>query len=245
MNREEAQFILSAFRPNGADEADPQFQDALALAKSDPELARWFAAEQALDRAFAVKLAGRAVPSGLHAQLLAARFVARPVAWWRRPGWLAAAASVVLLGMVAGGWLRQRAQEAAVVDFRGAMAVVAADMEDHADAWGMDTAGYKRWLLKHGGTADFSLPAGLAGKGIMACKVVEWRGEKVTMLCFKSGGEHLDLFVVNAETLPGFKVGDTPVFDVAGDMATAAWRREGKVYFAIGGMDVARLRTLL
>ncbi len=245
MNREEAQFILSAYRPDGADAHDPQFQAALALAKTDPELARWFAAEQALDRAFAAKLAARAVPAGLQAQLLAARLIARPTAWWRQPKWLAAAAAVVLLGVVAGGGLRQRAHAAAAVDFRGVMTAAAADMEDHADAWGMDTAGYRRWLAKHGATADFALPAGLAGKGIMACKVVEWRGEKVTMLCFKSGGEHLDLFIVNADALPGFKAGDTPVFDVAGDMAAAAWRREGKLYFVTGAMPVEQMRRLL
>jgi hypothetical protein len=245
MNREEAKFVLSAFRPGGTDAVDPQFQEALALVNADPELARWFAAEQALDGAFAAKLNARAVPLELRAQLLAARLIVRPVKWWRQPKWLAAAASIALFGVVAGGWLRQRAHAAAAVDFQGAMAEVGSDMEDHADVWGMDNPGYRRWLGKHGGTADFALPQSLEGKNISACKVVEWRGHKVTMLCFKAGGEHIDLFVVNADALPGFKAGATPVFDVAGDLATAAWRREGKLYFVTGEMDLSKLRALL
>ena len=54
MNREEAQFILHAYRASGEDAHDPQFTDALALVRTDPGLAHWFARTQALDAAIQV-----------------------------------------------------------------------------------------------------------------------------------------------------------------------------------------------
>ena len=50
MNRDEAMFILSAYRPGGADAHDAQFAEALDLAKQDAELAAWFAVQQDRDR---------------------------------------------------------------------------------------------------------------------------------------------------------------------------------------------------
>jgi hypothetical protein len=49
MNIEEAKLILSAYRPDGQDAGDPQFQEALELTKQNPDLARWFAEAQAWD----------------------------------------------------------------------------------------------------------------------------------------------------------------------------------------------------
>jgi hypothetical protein len=49
MNIEEAKMILSAYRPDGQDAGDPQFQEALELTKQNPDLPRWFAEAQAWD----------------------------------------------------------------------------------------------------------------------------------------------------------------------------------------------------
>ncbi|MGH7956736.1 MAG: hypothetical protein ACREH8_06965, partial [Opitutaceae bacterium] len=106
MTREEAQFILQAYRPNSEDAHDPQFADALALARQDPALGRWFADEQAMDAAFAAKLRARPTPTDLKAQLLLARATILNRPWWRQPVWLAAAASVALLLGLAGWRVR-------------------------------------------------------------------------------------------------------------------------------------------
>ena len=42
MNSREAKEILLLYRPRTADANDPEFSEALALAKKDPELATWF-----------------------------------------------------------------------------------------------------------------------------------------------------------------------------------------------------------
>jgi hypothetical protein len=245
MNREEAQFILGAYRPNSEDAHDPQFREALDLARRDPVLARWFAEEQALDQAFSAKIRGRAVPADLKTQLLLARTTARRASWWRRPVWLAAAACFAVLLVVVGSLRSPRAAPADFTAYCSAMAAAASDMSEHADVWGLDSDGYRKWLAEHRGAADFSLPAALAGKDIAACKIVGWQGRQVTMLCLKFGGEHLDVFVVNAAELPGVSLGAAAEFFVTAEGTMAAWRRDEKIYLLAGTMAKADLQPLL
>ena len=102
MNNTEAKFILSAYRPDGRDAADETFCAALIQAKTDPALARWFELEQSFDRAMCAKLGEIAPPPGLReAILVGGRVSADPAvgrAWWRLPGWVAAAGGAVTLG---------------------------------------------------------------------------------------------------------------------------------------------------
>ncbi|MCI0541761.1 MAG: hypothetical protein L0Z50_41720, partial [Verrucomicrobiales bacterium] len=65
MNREEAKYLLRAYRVSGQDASDPQFREALEMLKIDPELARWFAQEQAVDRKLAEKIGSFPVPTDL------------------------------------------------------------------------------------------------------------------------------------------------------------------------------------
>lgn len=245
MNREEAQFILGAYRPDTADALDPQFQEALSLARQDPVLARWLAEEQALDRAFASKLRERPVPAELKAQLLLARATIQRRRWWHQPVWLAAAAGLALLLAVTAVLFRSPSGPADLARFRTAMAAAAADTEEHFDVWGLDAAGYKQWLAAHRGDPNFVLPPGLADKGISACKVIEWDRHPVTMLCFKVSGQHLDIFVVNAADFPGLKLDTSPVYLATGDVTTATWLREGKIYLLAGSMTAAELKNYL
>jgi hypothetical protein len=246
MNREEAQFILGAYRPNSEDAQDPQFHEALALARLDPELGRWFAEQQALDRAFAAKIRGRPVPADLNAQLLLARTTVRRRVWWHRPLWFAAAACFAIALVVAGSFLRPRADASAkFTAFRSAMTAVSSDMSNHVEVFGLDMDGYRKWLTERRGASDFVLPAALADKGIAACKIVAWQGHQVTMLCLKFGGQHLDVFVVNASDLPGVSLGSTPEFFADAGATTVAWRRDGNVYLIAGTMPKTDLQQLL
>lgn len=245
MNREEAQFILGAYRPNSEDAHDPQFQEALALVRQDPVLAQWFAEQQALDRAFAAKIRSRPIAPELKTQLLLARTTGVCTPRWRRPLWLAAAAVFALLFAMAGSLWQRRARAAEFSQFRSAMGAAAVDMSSHSDVMGLDTIGYKRWLAEHRGDPDFVLPPGLADKGIAACNVVEWQQRRVTMLCFKFAGKHVDIFVVNASDLPGLSLDASPAFFADGAMTTAAWRRDGKIYLVAGAMPEADLQQFL
>ncbi|MEO5958651.1 MAG: hypothetical protein ABIZ49_02140 [Opitutaceae bacterium] len=245
MNREEAQFILQAYRPSSEDAHDPQFAEALALARQDPVLARWFVEEQAMDADFAAKLRARSIPSDLKSQLLLARATIARRSWWRQPVWLAAAASVTLL-LVLGSWrFRSGRGEAQLGEFRDAMAKAALDMNGHVAAFGMDAPRLKQWLTAHRGHPDFVLPPKLAEQGVMGCKIVEWQGHRVTLLCLKFDGGHADIFVANAADLPGAVLDDAPRFAAAGPLTTATWQRDGKIYHLAGNFSTERLKQLL
>src|SRR6476646_10606351 len=97
MNRDEAKFILRAYHLGGQDADDPQFREALGMARSDPVLAEWFAREQALDTRLSEKVRAFPVPPDLRGQLLAARKVIPLQVWWRRPAWMVAAAACAVL----------------------------------------------------------------------------------------------------------------------------------------------------
>jgi hypothetical protein len=245
MNREEAQFILHAYRANGEDANDPQFAEPLALVRSDPELAGWFAREQTLDAAISARIHSVSPPPDLATQLLLARKVIRPRPWWRKPAWIAAAASIALLISLASLWLLHKSGDTDFASFRATMIEASLDMTNHLDVMGLDADELKRWLIEHRGQPGFVLPPGLADKGIMGCKVLEWHGHRVTLLCLKFGGKHVDVFVVDESDLPRVSLSATPHFASERGLTTATWRREGKIYFLAGNIPESDLKQLL
>lgn len=72
MDRDQAKFILSSFRPDGADADSPEFTEALHLAIADRELGDWLAKERADDAVFAGALAKLNLPEDLREGILAA-----------------------------------------------------------------------------------------------------------------------------------------------------------------------------
>lgn len=71
MDKERARFILSCFRPDGADAGDADFADALRLAAGDRELGEWLARERARDAAFASALREVEIPAEMRDAILA------------------------------------------------------------------------------------------------------------------------------------------------------------------------------
>ena len=71
MDKEQAQFILQSFRPDGADASDPSFAEALQLAAADRELGEWLADERSADAAFAAALCEVEIPEELRQHILA------------------------------------------------------------------------------------------------------------------------------------------------------------------------------
>jgi hypothetical protein len=174
-----------------------------------------------------------------------ARKVIRPRPWWRKPAWIAAAAAVALLISAASLlWLRRNG-ETEFASFRATMIEAALDMRKHIDVMGLDADELKQWLIENRGDPDFVLPPHLADKGIMGCKVLDWHGHRVTLLCLKFGGKHVDVFVVNESDLPRLSLDAAPVFASERGITTATWRREGKIYFLAGNIPESDLKQLL
>lgn len=243
MNRDEAKFILRAYRANNTDARDPQFGAALAFLKQDLELARWFSKEQAFDAAIERKIrTAMPVPPELKRQLLLARSTGPRVQWWARPAWQGLAASFTLVLVLSGFWWSSRERGLSFSQFREAMLTEAVNMTCHANVRGLDGDRLRSWLVEHRGQAGFVLPPGLAETDVAACNIIEWQERRVTMLCFKPDGAHLDLFVVDATNFPAAAESSAPQFTASATLSTAAWSQDGKHYLLIGNESPAALR---
>src|SRR6266852_6732226 len=146
MNNEEAKLILQAYRPGGQDTNDSRFREALEQAQRDPELARWFANEQALDSRISNKVqAAIKPPAHLKSQLLAQRKIVRPVSWWKKPAWQVAAAACLTLLVTLGVLWFKSAEQAQFAAYRNEMAEFAGKKLDRLDLMSRDVAEVRRW----------------------------------------------------------------------------------------------------
>jgi hypothetical protein len=233
MNNQEAKLILQAYRPNGQDASDPFFTEALEQAQRDPELQKWFAEENVLHTCLKTRLeTAIPVPPGLKSELLALRKTVRPTPWWLQPMKLAAAVAMLLsLGTVM-FLLAQRPTQLA--RFREAMAHSSAQMQEHVAFESHDFAKIQQWLQGQNMDTHFDLPVTLQGGIPQGCRVVDWNGLKVTMLCFFKDGQHMDLFVMDRTGLPSLPENGALQFAKAGSLMTATWASGQKVYLLTG-----------
>jgi len=247
MNSEEAKLILQAYRPGGQDANDSRFREALEQAQHDPELARWFANEQALDSRISAKVrASITPPTHLKSQLLAQRKIVRPVSWWRRPVWqLAAAACLALVVTIAAVWLKP-ASSIGFVQYRADMAEFAGKKLDRLDLMSRDMAEVRRWLAQKEWHGDLVLPAGLDGRPSLGCRLLDWKGHKVTLVCFELENKQVaHLLVVDSAAFKDAPT-ESPVFNQVGEVATASWSRGGRTYLvaSTGGNQLDLMRLL-
>lgn len=231
MNNEEAKLILQAYRPGGRDANDPRFREALEQAQRDPELARWFANEQALDSRISAKFkASIATPAHLKAQLLAQTKILRPVAWWKQPALrLALAACLAVLVTVAAVWFTSGRSDG-FAKYRTTMAEFAGNKLDRLDLMSRDVTEVRRWLAQKESHGDLVLPAGLNGRPSLGCRLLDWKGHKVSLVCFELENKQVaHLLVVDSAAFKDAPT-ESPVFNQVGNVATASWSRGGKTY---------------
>jgi len=231
MNNQEAKLILQAYRLGGQDAGDPQFREALQQLKLGPELADWFAHERAIEARVQAKIRDAVrPPAHLKAHLLAQGRIVRPAPWWWRPPWLAAAASVALLGILVTiwSWRQSPAQFAA---FRQAMVQNAKQTTDHVSFEAHDLTKIQQWLQARDMNSNFDLPAALRSNSTEGCRVVDWRGRKVTLICYVfNGRDHVDLFVIDSIRFGDFTPSQTPEFAQSDGLITASWTRGNRTY---------------
>jgi anti-sigma factor RsiW len=256
MNREEARLFLQAYRPGGQDAEDPHFAEALALAKRDPELAAWFAQQQKFDALFSDGLRELRAPSHLKAQILARgskeKIAGPPFLDWlqnlvlyRSPFSWAAAAVVILLGLAI--FWRQMEAGGSFANYSAQMVHAAVSDAHHLDIENKDMKQVVVWLAEHHGENKFNLPAALnGGSGLTGCRVLDWHGQKISMLCYGSSSSgHIDLFVADAKVFPDAPPEDKPQFASSGGMPTASWSHGGMTYLMVAHNADADLRKLL
>jgi uncharacterized membrane protein YbaN (DUF454 family) len=246
VNREEAKLILGASRSDDDPESNPDLRAALDLAKSDPILSTWLVRERALDNAIAAKLReAMTCPPGLKRDLLSARRVIRPSVWWRRPGWLAAAASLMLLAAVAG--------IVAVMTRPERLQDIRADLVGHTIAAGgnlgaepaTDLESTRVWLNQRGANTNFIAPRGLAIAPVVGRETFSWRRHMVSRVRFKlPRGVAADLYIIER---PQFEsphcCDDAPNNTRMGDFSTTHWLSQEALHLLVipGNQDFSEL----
>lgn len=232
MTPADARQLLAAWRPGTADAGDPEVSQALDLARRDPELARWWTAQETFHRHAAATLRATQPPAGLADRILAARKTSRPafVPPTRIPWWTAVAAS---LALAAGIWFAVRPAPAPPEDgfdtFRSRM-VRAVLREYRMDVVTNDLASIRSFLSRHQAPADFELRPPLASTPPLGAGLLSWQGRPVSMVCLDGGGlGTLFLFIAPQESLRKGAPTDLQ-FSQVSQLATASWSRDGRTY---------------
>lgn len=236
MDKNEAKIILQAYRPSGADAADPHFAAALKLTQEDAELKAWFEEQQAFDRAVGAKLRTAPVPPDLRASILAGRKVVSAPIWWRRPAVMLASIAALLM-LLAIPFFLQTSSTPQFSDFKSdGMAFL--DSLNKLDMSSKDHEAIREWLAVNGGHRQFSLPAKLGGKPSLGCRVFDWKGHKVTLICFNttvgSKFEEVHLLVVDEKAFRNRLPESQPLLEHSGAWDTASWRDDGLTYVLFG-----------
>lgn len=232
MKNDEAKFILSGYRPSGADGTDAMFCEALRQAQSDPELAGWFGRSRAYDAAVAGKLGEIAPPAGLREAILAGGRVSRAKeSVWRRPAWMAAAAAVAVIGVsTAALWPRGAQADEALVQFAMSDAREVTKHGGHGDEarslqGELGSAGQR---LDHGLRVDF---AALARSG---CRTVPLGDRRVLEVCFERNGTWFHCYIARVEDFPELAAKQAPLFAQNGGMHAVSWA-DGAHRFVVAG----------
>ncbi len=226
MDRQEAKWVLQAYRPNDLGTTEPAVAEALALAEKDPELKTWWKAEQAFDQKVAAKLREVPVPPSLRATILAGRkivpFAPQPLF----PIWLAAAAVVAIL-CVAGSvyhasWkasllVSASGYEESALDFLG---------NNDRPSLGMlspDHGQVMAWLKSQNAPTG-KMPPKISALPSVGCQKFVVHGHNVSLICFTMAeGKVVHLFVVARDALADPPGGAGPDFKQIKGWSTAAW----------------------
>jgi hypothetical protein len=247
MNSLEAKFILESRRADAPDDADPKIADALLAVESDPELARWFAATQEVDRAIAARLRAVSVPEDLLARIRAGGpALALERRRWTRRHWLGLAAAAAAVAMPAALFLN-RARPGALATFRDDMADFMDRRWDRTfDLSEPEFAIVKAWLESRGDIIQIDVPLTLASSRTIGCKTLKWRGHAAALICFspKGAGAVVHVFVMSRKAVTDAP-GDEPQLAKLPNWNSAAWSRGDKVYLALTTAEADKLSECL
>jgi uncharacterized membrane protein YbaN (DUF454 family) len=243
MNAQEAREILLLYRPGTDDANDPAVAEALAMARRDPELARWFENHCAFQEQMRARLRGIEVPPDLKAALLAEAKIIRPQPWWQQPAWIAAAAAVVVLLGLAGFYLRAPSSDR-LANFQSRM-ISTATREYQMDLVTNDMRQLRQFIAARGAPADYDLTQGLEKLSLTGGGLLRWRNHPVAMVCFDRGDKQmLFLFVLKRAAIQD-PPPETPRLSKVDDLLAVTWSRGENVYLLAGPDEADFLRKYL
>jgi hypothetical protein len=248
MTRDEAKFILGAYRPGGGDAGSAVFAEALRDADHDPALRTWFERSRSLDAAVVGKLREILPPAGLREAILAgARASGSGRRRRRRFVWIAgAAAATVAVLLSFATWRPSPAAGGTEAPETEAIARFALD--DMANG-------------RHGGSGEESgalqsrlstVGAPMPGAGEIdfaklratGCRTLHFAGREVLEVCFSRAGVEFHFYVFNrGASEPGVPSAGPSLLARAGGTA-AVWSDKRFDYAVVTGAGIEAVRRL-
>jgi len=251
VNHDEAKNILLLYRPGTADTDDPRIAEALATAKRDRELADWLEEHCARQKTLRAKFRQISAPAGLKEQIISEQAARERISSWRRNGFFAVTAVVAGLVVLASVWFTRQSNDDTFAIYRSRMAKIA-QTGYRMDLATNNPAAIRAYLAASNAPADYVLPASLARTDTTGCAVENWRGAKVSMVCFRTGrpltpGQSSDLwlFVVDRTAVKDAPAAAAPRFIQVNNLMTATWTEGDKLYVLGTQGDEAALRSYL
>jgi len=248
MTREEAMEILSASRPNGADDQDPLVAKALEFARADSALSTWLEAERETDLLFQKKLQSFPVPSELQGDILQSAKI-RSIPFWKKPVYWTVAAAAAIALMAGLFWTNGREQTPSLVAFdqyRDQIAGIVSGfwmLKHHSS----DMKDMQAWLADAKAPSQFSVPPKLDAMKPLGCRSFEVDGNKVSLLCYKlrDGKTEAHLFVVDRKMIENAPPENVPSFAQKSGWSMAFWSDATNVYILASKTDPDTLKELL
>lgn len=233
MKNEEAKFVLHAYRPNGADAGDAAFSAALEQVKQDPALEKWFAAQQAFDRAMCAKLGSVAPPGNLRASILAGAKASESAprsgaSWWRSSVPMAVAASLALLLAVGIAFWPASVSAEQIAAF----AINDTMHQGHEGGHGREASEFQSMLSQVDCRLGAGVPVDFAALRDNGCRTIRFQGRDLLEVCFKRDGKWFHCYVARAQDFPALAAKLDPTFTDREGATAAAWS-DGRHIFVV------------
>ena len=204
MTREEAEELLSAYRPHHTGKADPVFREALELARKDSNLGAWLARQQEFDSVVIQKLSSINPPEGLREAILELlNKIARPLQFWRM-AWPALAAAIVLVAFfLSQQIITLRSPSSQFQSFYSdALAMVGVKPAPKLDLETASLGITQAFIGQHDAPRLGRFPPELQVMATAGCRVFVWRQHRASLTCFRLlSGNLLHLVVIDANAL--------------------------------------------
>lgn len=258
MDKQHCRFLLRAYRSNGADATDPSISEALKLARADPELAAWFAREQAIDQALVEKIREFEVPGHLRKDILHGLELSSG----RRNGprfailsGMAGLAAAVAFGVYV------LLPEETPVEAGSFDSVVASAYDNSRDMIGLNyfsasVADLREWLGEQSAPVPGDLPPALNSLKTIGCSNFEWQGVPASLVSFRAHGladdadgkstdRCLNLYTVEKQSCSGGSALGEPIIFAREDQSIATWRDSSRLYVLVAKVSEDRLEKFL
>jgi len=243
MNHHEAKFLLRARRPGGADAKDPVFAEALAETEKDPTLRAWLESEAAFDRTMTAKLREIQPPPGLRDAILAgSRASQRQPLWWKKPAWLAVAASIAIILTLS---LHFRASGSSTQAFAGyALQDLAVNSAEHANHRPEVASLAARFT-----NTSLPLPGNIKVNADelqrLGCRMLKFAGHDVFEICFKRDGHWYHLYAANVKDFSRGSGDANALLTTKGRISSTAWKDGNFAYALVTDAGADALRRLI